>query len=165
VAESIAGTVLDSLEFARNAGVLQCSVRLDELPRLADLLYSRAGSLSVRLRGSRDEEGRSWLELDVAGEPVLGCQRCLGGVGLALSIHSRLRLIAPGEEWPDDDLEDDSADAIAADRELAVLALIEEEVLLALPIAPRHEHCASPLASEAETGSSPFAALAALKKH
>lgn len=165
MAESIAGTVLDSLEFARVGGVLQASVRLDELPRLADLLFAAAGSLSVHMTGSRDAEGKSWLQLEIDGEPVLACQRCLGGVGQVVSIRSRLRLIAPGEEWPDDDLEDDSADAIAADRALAVLELVEDEVLLALPIAPRHEHCESPLADAAETGPSPFAALAALKKH
>ncbi len=82
-----------------------------------------------------------------------------------MRIKSRLQLMAPGEEWPDDDLADDSADAIEAEKDLAVLSLIEEEVLLALPIAPRHEQCEPPSGSTAETGPLPFAALAALKKH
>jgi uncharacterized protein len=86
-------------------------------------------------------------------------------VRFPLSIHSRLQLIAPGEDWPDDDLVDDSTDAIAAEGELNVQSLIEDEVLLALPIAPRHEQCESPLANASEHGSSPFSALAALKKH
>jgi uncharacterized protein len=165
VSDSIAGTVIDGLEFARSGGVLDRRVALAELPRLADVLTTAEGSLSVRLEGWRDEQGKSWLQLDVAGEPVLCCQRCLGGVKFPLGIHSRLQLIAPGEDWPDDDLEDDSADAIAAEGELNVLSLIEDEVLLALPIAPRHEHCESPLANASEHGSSPFSALAALKKH
>jgi len=145
--------------------VLERSVGLDELPRLADLLTTTAGSLSVRLEGWRDEQGKSWLQLDIAGEPVLCCQRCLGGMKYPLAIRSRLQLIAPGADWPDDDLEDDSADAIAADAELTVLSLVEDEVLLALPIAPRHEQCESPSASASGNGSSPFAALADLKKH
>jgi len=140
-------------------------VGLDELPRLAELLTTTAGSLSVRLEGWRDEQGKSWLQLDIAGEPVLCCQRCLGGMKYPLAIRSRLQLIAPGADWPDDDLEDDSADAIAADAELNVLSLVEDEVLLALPIAPRHEQCESPSASASGNGSSPFAALADLKKH
>ncbi|MCF8149142.1 MAG: YceD family protein [Burkholderiaceae bacterium] len=120
--------------------------------------------MSIRLEGWRDGEGKSWLQLDVAGEPVLCCQRCLGGVKFPLSIGSRLQLIAPGESWPDDDLVDDGADAVEADPALAVLSLIEDEVLLALPIAPRHEQCDSPSARASGHGSSPFAALAALKK-
>ena len=164
VSESIAGTVLDSLEFARSGGVLDRRVRLDELPRLADLLASNEGMLSVLLEGSRDAEGKSWLQVSIAGEPVLCCQRCLGGVKFPLDIRSRLQLLAPGEEWPDDDLADDSADSIEADQELSVLSLIEDEILLALPIAPMHEICDSPLADAGRNGASPFAALAALKK-
>jgi len=165
VSDSIAGTVIDGLEFARSGGVLDRRLALAGLPRLADLLTTTEGFLSVRLEGWRDDQGKSWLQLDVAGEPVLCCQRCLGGVKFPLAIKSRLQLIAPGEDWPDDDLEDDSADAISAEGELNVLSLIEDEVLLALPIAPRHEHCESPLANASEHGSSPFSALAALKKH
>ena len=165
VSDSIAGTVLDGLEFARNGGLLERFVDLDDLPRIAELLATTAGVLSVRLEGWRDNEGKSWLQLNIAGEPVLCCQRCLGGVTFPLDIKSRLQLIAPGEDWPDDDLADDSADAIDADGELDVLSLIEDEVLLALPIAPRHEQCESPSATASGHGSSPFAALVALKKH
>lgn len=165
MSDPVAGTVIDCLEFARGGGVLQRSVGLDELPRLADVLATRTGFLQVRLEGRRDDEGKSWLLLEVTGELVLCCQRCLGGVKHPLSIRSRLQLIGPGEEWPDDDLVDDSADAIAADKALAVLSLVEDEVLLALPIAPRHEQCESPTATASEHGSSPFAALSALKKH
>ena len=165
MSDSLVGTVIDCLEFARSGGVLVRSVGLDQLPRLAELLTTTAGLLSVRLEGWRDGQGKSWLQLDIAGEPVLCCQRCLGGVKFALDIRSRLQLMAPGEDWPDDDLVDDSADAIAAEKALAVLPLVEDEVLLALPIAPRHEQCESPSADAGEHGSSPFAALAALKKH
>jgi uncharacterized protein len=165
VSDSIAGTVIDCLEFARSGGVLDRRVGLDELPRLAELLTTTAGFLSVRLQGWRDDQGKSWLQLNIAGEPVLCCQRCLGGVKFPLAIESRLQLIAPGEDWPDDDLEDDSADAITAETALTVLSLVEDEVLLALPIAPRHEQCESPSASASGHGSSPFAALADLKKH
>jgi uncharacterized protein len=164
VSESIAGTVIDCLEFARSGGVLERSVGLDELPRLADVLVATKGFLSVRLEGSRDDTGRSWLKVDIAGKPVLCCQRCLGGVEFPLVISSRLQLMAPGEEWPDDDLADDSADAIEAEKAQAVLSLIEEEVLLALPIAPMHEQCEPPSGEAAENGPSPFTVLAALKK-
>ena len=94
--------------------MLERSISLDELPRLADVLATTAGYMSVRLEGLRDDAGKSWLQVDIVGEPVLCCQRCLGGVKFPLAISSRLQLMAPGEEWPDDDLVDDSADAIEA---------------------------------------------------
>lgn len=164
MSDSLDGTVIDSLEFARSGASLQRSVGFDALPRLADLLAATDGTLTIRVDGRRDAEGKSWLLLDVAGAPELRCQRCLGGVRHELRIKSRLQLVGPGEEWPDEDLADDSADAIEAEKELAVLSLVEDEVLLALPIAPRHDMCAVPSANAAGNGSSPFAALAALKK-
>ncbi len=145
--------------------MLERSVGLTELPRLADVLVTSEGFLSVRLEGWRDDAGKSWLQVDIAGEPVLCCQRCLGGVKFPLAISSRLQLMAPGEDWPDDDLVDDSADAITAEKALAVLSLVEDEVLLALPIAPRHEQCEAPSANATGHGASPFAALADFKKH
>lgn len=165
MSDSLDGTVIDSLEFARSGAFMQRSVDFGALPRLADLLAATDGTLNIRVDGLRDTEGKSWLLLDIEGAPELRCQRCLGGVRHELRIKSRLQLVGPGEEWPDEDLADDSADAIEAEKQLAVLSLVEEEVLLALPIAPRHVQCEAPLAKAAGNGSSPFAALAALKKH
>ena len=165
MSESIAGTVLDGLEFARNGGVLDRRVSVAEMPRLADSLAAAAGWLAVRIEGARDEEGKSWLQLEVAGSLVLRCQRCLGPLEFPLAVNSRLQLIAPGEAWPDDELADDSADAIAAVGAIDVLALVEDEVLLALPIAPRHGKCEPPALAADVPEPSPFAALASLKKH
>lgn len=165
VSDPIANTVIDAPEFARSGSSLRRRVAIAELPRLEDLLHSTAGELDVRLEGRRDEEGKSWLLLEVDGAPELRCQRCLGGLRFALGIRSRLQLIGAEEEWPDEELADDSVDAIEADRELSVLSLLEDEVLLALPIAPRHVDCRPPSAPDAGQEPSPFAALAALKKH
>lgn len=161
----LAAAVIDSLEFARGGRRLEGVLRLAGLSRLRDLLVVPEGELSVSLEGWRDGDGKSWLRLAVSGEPVLQCQRCLGGVRFPLVIDSVLQLVGLEEEWPDEDLADDSADAIEADKALSVAPLVEEEVLLALPIAPRHEQCEPPLAADDDHGLSPFAALAALKKH
>lgn len=157
--------VIDSLEFARHGRVIEGAVPLACLQRLEDDLLAAEGDFSVRLQGWQDDDGKSWLRLTVAGGVRLCCQRCLEDIDLPLSVVSRLQLIRPGEDWPDDDLENDEADAIAAEKELDVLALIEDEVLLALPTAPRHAQCQPPQTAEIDYGSSPFMALAVLKKH
>lgn len=161
---SLGETVIDSLEFARSGSSLRRCVGIGSFSRLSDLLVSTEGSLDIRLDGRRDAEGKSWLLLQVEGAPEVRCQRCLRGLRHELRIESRLQLVGPGEEWPDEDLADDSADAIEAEKELKVLSLVEEEVLLALPIAPRHESCEVPAAGTAGKETSPFAVLAALKK-
>lgn len=169
-------TVIDSLAFARGERETAGTVPLARLPRLAGDVLAPRGVLTVVLRGWRDDEGKSWLGLRIRGDVLTSCQRCLESVTLPLRIDSRLQLIASGEAWPDDDLADDAVagamdatvdamvDAIEADQALDVLALVEDEVLLALPTAPLHTQCELPAAT-GRAAASPFAALAALKKH
>lgn len=135
------------------------------LERLADVLAEPAGELTWSLAGSSDSRGRSILLLTVSGALKLGCQRCLKPLEFAVASDSRLLLVKAGTEWPDDEMEDDGYDAVESSDAMDVLALVEDEVLLALPIAPRHTDCELPGAASKEQEPSPFAALAQLKKH
>ena len=69
----------------------------------------------------------------------------------------------PGREWPEEELEDDSFDAIEASNEMQVGSLIEDEVLLALPLSPRHDVCGLPRMKDDRQDASPFAVLRNLK--
>ena len=60
--------------------------------------------------------------------------------------------------------DDDTLDAVMADPAFDVLALIEDEVLLGLPMAPRHAHCEADIRPAGSGKPNPFAALAALKR-
>lgn len=165
MSNSLHGIVLDSIEFARRSARLDGVVEIAGLARVHDHLVEREGQLSVVLCGERDPRGRSWLTLEVHGVVVLMCQRCLNGVRFPLAIRGRLELIPDGKPWPDESLADDDADAIAADPALNVMELVEDEVLLALPLAPTHNDCKLPGGLAGGQGRSPFAALEILKKH
>jgi uncharacterized protein len=158
------GPRIDGLEFARQERRLAGQVRVAALERLGDVLAETAGMLDWELRGERADDGKACLLLAVSGELSLRCQRCLEVMRQPLRIESRLLLVRPGEPWPDDELLDDGYDAVAAEVEMAVWPLIEDEVLLALPIAPRHGECKSPAPLSAGRERSPFAALEKLKK-
>ena len=158
--KQIVGIVIDSLAFAREERHLVGELAVSDLPRLADVLADDAGILNCRLSGGRNEEGKLFLLLEVAGELRLKCQRCLDPLALPLAIRSRILLVPPGAPWPDEGLEDDTADAIEALAEQSVVSLIEEEVLLALPVAPHHESCDLPGGTDPDIiATSPFATL------
>ncbi|WP_202634278.1 YceD family protein [Rugosibacter aromaticivorans] len=156
-------TTVNSLEFARGSRFVEGAVPLTWLPHLANQLLERNGSLAVSLEGWQSER-KSLVRLVIDGTLVLQCQRCLASVRVPMQVNSVLQLISAGEDWPDEALMDDQMDAIDASEELDVVGLIENEVLLALPFAPRHEHCELPKATGNEYGSASFLALAALKK-
>lgn len=173
--QDFATAVIDSLRFAADEVCLSGKIAIADMPRLFDVLVSREGALDCKLTGYRergsDGSEKFGLHLQVSGRLGLRCQRCLGEVGFECAIDSRLLLMPPGlpsGEWPEEELETDAYDAIPASREMALQSLVEEEVLLALPIVPRHTECQLPAelaAEKVESEPSPFAALAGLKKH
>lgn len=160
----IAGTIINSLAFAREGAAFAGRIPVVDLPRLVDVVVDTAGDLDCEVVGEQDGDGRAYLLLRLTGSLKLRCQRCLETVVEPLQIASRFLLVPPGQPWPDDELAEDGFDAIAAEMEMALLPLIEDEVLLALPIAPRHESCEAPVANIERNGPSPFAVLGKLKK-
>lgn len=163
-AENGLQAVLDGLAFANEGKTLAGLVAVVALPRLSEGLADDSGRLECCVTGSRDGDGKCWLALEVSGTLGLVCQRCLRRLTFPVEIRTRLLLVPPGQTWPEDELAEDGFDAVAAEREMALLSLIEDEVLLALPIAPMHESCAMPTPVLDEHEPSPFAVLAKLKK-
>jgi len=112
---------------------------------------------------SRGARGEYLLQLVVTGVIPLLCQRCLKAVPFDLDVDNLLELVPEGAELSQDELEDDTRDFLPVAKELDVAELVEDEILLALPVAPRHEKCGLPGAADAGERSNPFAALAGLK--
>lgn len=167
-----ADAVIDSLEFAQNGRRLDGEVPVSRFARLADLLADNAGSLRVTVAGELDGEGNPRLRLKLDGSLKVRCQRCLEPLSWAVAVDSVLMLGDETEVLPElagedgeEELDASAPDVIVAEREQAVLPLLEDELLLSLPIAPRHEHCEPPSGGAKDRAASPFAVLAQLKKH
>jgi DUF177 domain-containing protein len=158
--------VIDGLEFAKAASKLQGAWPVAEFLRLHDALRSTAGTLHYELRGVPEERGQPALHLKVRGELHLTCQRCLRALELALRIDTSLRLAATQAEIDAEPLDAEGPESILAGKEMQVRTLVEDEVLLAIPIAPRHETCASAAADAAAEAAgvrqTPFAGLRGL---
>lgn len=155
--------VIDPRRFAREGRVLAGTLPVARLLRVHDLLVEVTGELTYRLDGRQGERGQARLQLAVDGVLPLVCQRCLAAVDTDLAIDSLLELLPEGSAPTQDELENDDMDFLPVGDELDVLALIEDEILLALPVAPRHTACALPAAAETDEKAHPFAALAAWK--
>lgn len=156
---------IDGLQFARSGSVREGTLDAGQLPRLAELHFAvrRAG---FRLSGAINGNGKPVLNLRATAEGSMPCQRCLGQVDLALSVDAELLLSRSLEEI---ESADDELDRVLADRAMDVAGLVEDELILELPMVPRHEACgpAAVKVQDAAAGAkpSPFAALAALKRN
>jgi uncharacterized protein len=151
--------VIDGYEFASAGAVQQGVWPLSELPRLRDMLASDAGEVAYRLQGTRDERGRPALRLHVEGRLQLRCQRCLEPLALDVRADDLLVLAATLSEIHAEPADAHAPDRIVAGKEMPVRDLVEDELILAVPYAPRHESCEPGAAAEDGRGSSPFAGL------
>ncbi|MBI3903967.1 MAG: DUF177 domain-containing protein [Nitrosomonadales bacterium] len=156
---------IDSLDFAHNGRELRDEVAVAKLPRLQDMLASPTGNIDYVVRGLQGKDGRPMLELEMNGSCQLRCQRCLGSLDYPIELTTRL-LLAPGSELDEFSDNESELDSIAADKHLDVLDMVEEELLLTLPFAPKHPEgaCAAVAEGLNRPEGNPFAALAGLKK-
>ncbi|MCL1860486.1 MAG: YceD family protein [Proteobacteria bacterium] len=160
--------IVDVFRFAANSGALEGEVPVARLGRLSDQLAADEGLVCWQLSGSLDAEGKPRLDLVMNGRLVLRCQRCLGGLDWNLAIRTALLPVRVGQNVPEDELENDEVDAVEVDGDdpFDVLSLVEDEIILALPIAPRHADCGMPEAvgtNGGARGQLPFASLAGLR--
>lgn len=155
--------ITDAFRFAKDGRVLKGMLPVSALERLHDLLSVVEGEVSFCIEGFVGGRGECLLQLTVTGSLSLACQRCLKAVPYDLDVDNLLELVPEGAELSQDELEDDTRDFMPVAKELDVAEFVEDEILLALPVAPRHEKCGLPGAADAGERINPFAALSELK--
>jgi uncharacterized protein len=156
---------IDGFEFA-SAGATQQGVwPLRDFARLRDVLASAAGEVAYEISGVRDERGRPSLRLKVSGTLMLRCQRCLEPMAFEVRADETLVLAATLAEIHDEPADAHAPDRVVAGKEMALRELIEDELILAVPYAPRHESCTAGEAGDREERTSPFAGLRGLMHH
>lgn len=94
----------------------------------------------VDLRSDADGQPAHWLHLTVATTLPQICQRCLGPVDVVVKVDREFRFVDSEAvaEQQDDESEED---LLVISREFDLATLVEDEVLMALPLVPRHETC------------------------
>jgi uncharacterized protein len=159
--------VIDGFEFASAGATQQGTWPLGSFPRLRDLLASDAGEVAYEVGGTRDARGRPALRLRVRGTLQLRCQRCLEAMPYAVETDETLVLAATLAEIHAEPADASAPDRVVAGREMALLELVEDELILALPYAPRHDSCRAAGAGQDEADGdkpSPFAGLRGLMR-
>lgn len=154
--------VIDGFEFASAGASKEGDWPLGDFPRLRDMLASDAGKVHYSIEGMRDERGRPGLRVRVSGLLQLRCQRCLEAMAFEVDSDETLVLAGSLAEIHAEPADAHAADRVVAGREMPVRDLVEDELILAVPYAPRHESCTARPSPDAEAKPSPFAGLRGL---
>ena len=139
------------------------TAHLDDLPRLAESLANDDCELRYEVTARLDRQRRKVVSCIIEGFVFLTCQTTLEAFRHAISIDDRLVIVDDESRLPPIEEESDAEDYLVADAPLDVLDLIEDAVLLALPMVPRKPGVQEVKLVE-DAKDSPFAALASLKK-
>ena len=171
---------LDVEAFAAQAASLEGDWPAHSLSRLANAAAPEVPAadwpmIHWTLTGEKREPRRgvveTWLNLQASATAALTCQRCLQPVQEQLNLSRWFQFVRDEDEAAALDI-DSEDDVLALSRSFDAIELIEDELLLSLPLVPRHEICPVPLSqlvddlphAQDDERPNPFAALAALKK-
>jgi uncharacterized protein len=126
---------VDPWRFCRDGQSWETRSEVAAFPRLAHEFTQ--GTLFCRVVGRVDQRGSLSLQLSVSGEVELTCQRCLGSMPYKVEVERTLYLARNEAEMERLDALPDS-DAIQAGETLNLVDLVEDDVLLSLPLATMH---------------------------
>lgn len=169
---------LNMQAFASEGVPLVETTLLKNLERLAQEAQGLQPDASVRWQASAEMRPGSgaeediWLHLQARTSFPLTCQRCMGAVVVPLEVDQWYRFVASEEiaMMQDDESEED---LLVMEPQFDLVAVLEDELLMALPLVPMHDECpTAPVmhaadgepAGEAEARPNPFAVLSGLKK-
>lgn len=165
---------IDPLRLAQNGLKLDGQLLLNTMPRLAASLNSDEGVVEAQLAFDVDEIGTPYMKGELTTEVSMICERCMSPMTVTLSVNCLLAMV----------ISERKIDALAEHYDpwllensdpVSLSKVIEDELILALPLVPRHTKACLPKEvwsagsddSEVEEGNkpeSPFAILSSLKK-
>lgn len=133
--------IIDPILLAERGTHLAGTLPLRGMARLRELCLDDEGEVAVELRFGRAEgENRPRMVGRLQVTLHVTCQRCLERMDLRLSVTPHLLFLRPGEPEEAGIAED----VVVVDRPLSLNALVEDELLLAMPMIPMHEPDACP---------------------
>lgn len=128
----------DAFKLSASQGELRGAVVPASLERLDDRVAERGGEIRWTIRGGSDPAGHPAIIVALEGSMPLVCQRCLGA--LVQPVHQSTTLLLARNDAELVKLDEASDhEVVLANVPLDPMALVEDELLLTLPFAPRHE--------------------------
>ncbi len=146
---------LDVRRFAEEAAALSGQEPVRQHERLMAETQGRGGaaalnwSASGEMRNPRHVHPEIWLHLKAQAVLPLTCQRCLGAVEVPLEVDRSFRFVADEEMAAAEDEQADE-DVLALSRSFDLIELVEDELLMEMPLAPMHEVCPEPVRMQAQ---------------
>lgn len=169
---------LDVKAAAQEGHLLEGADLLLGYERLEPLLHLPEASLSLfwkarwHVQTGANGAAQPWLDLSLQAALPLVCQRCMEPMVFTVDETHTYRFVATEEQALDEDDASDE-DLLVLSRDFNLRELVEDELVMVLPLVPKHTQCTKEMhwsaaddGFQVETGSAkqPFANLQALMR-
>jgi uncharacterized protein len=160
---------INNVEFAQKQQNLADSFDVLSFTRLLETLAINdknipQAHINFALSGDFKRFRQPSLHLHITAKLPVICQRCLDAMWVQSDLKFDYLISNTDIENNDQNIDqNDEIDWVAAETEMNIQELIEDELLLAMPIAPMHDHDCSKLSKESGEKPNPFAVLKSLK--
>jgi uncharacterized protein len=128
---------IDVPEFAHRAEAMAGETPVVALPRVRELLAKPEGDVRYECVGAVRRDGKPSIRLHVAASVWMVCQRCLAPVRVDIESDREL-VFVPEAALGDVADEESDADYLPLGGRVSPMELVEDELLLSLPLAPKH---------------------------
>ena len=131
--------LFDPMKWARQGHKVEGELPLAKMPRLQDCVLNNSGTAKVSLSAGIDRDQYPWIKGQVAAMLVMKCQCCNEAFDLPLNLDVAVSPIVSAKQAQQLPA---YYEGLVTNGELVSLNyMVEEELLLGLPMVPKHEHC------------------------
>ncbi len=157
---------VEPVRLARAGTLIEGTLSIASLPRLTADVGQQEGLILVRLQFALDAKAYVCITGTVKVGLALTCNRCLQR--MQMPVRAKVRLGIIGSEGQSSDLPPSYEPLVLSDDTVSLIELVEDELILAMPIVPAHApgQCRSApnTAADEEPNEHPFAVLASLNE-
>jgi uncharacterized protein len=153
--------IINNTEFAKKQLKLADTINVFALKRLVEMLAvsdesAKKAQVYFELSGLSKQFRYPSMHLHIKTSLPAICQRCLSE--MTINLEQTFDYVI-SEMMPEEDAENDEIDWLEEDKEMDLLELIEDELLLSIPIAPLHDSNCTKASMQSGEKPNPFAIL------
>lgn len=137
MSESQVPAYVDTRKIFLQQGTISGHISLDRLARFQEFLADGNGSIQVELGFHIDESGQQLITGNLQAKLQVICQRCLEPI--AIELADDIRLVLLRDETDAEELDSKLDPWICPDYKLDIASLVEEQLMLCLPIVSYHQ--------------------------
>lgn len=128
---------IDPIKLADQETHLQGHLEVASFSRLNDIMFDKEGTVQLDLRLGRDMERFYYIQGRVEANLHLQCQRCMQKMNFPIDIMVSLSPVSTLEAAKN--LPDRYEPLLVEEEKIELLSIIEDELLISLPMVPKHE--------------------------